>query len=145
LYVIMSFDYGTVVGPELDYAKVCPVPAANIFHQQPAQASFIDCTSTFCTSSKQESNPQIQFCQSITIQFCKTSQYPPMALAPKFVGQRFTPHSVATTLHTIELYLDYVCPYSYKMFNTIYDSVFPLVKEKKYNVQFLFRHQVQPW
>jgi hypothetical protein len=68
-----------------------------------------------------------------------------MALAPKFVDQRFTAHSIPETLHTVELYLDYVCPFSAKMFNTLYTSVFPLAKEKKYKVQFLFRQQVQPW
>jgi hypothetical protein len=68
-----------------------------------------------------------------------------MALAPKFIGQRFTPHPPAETLHTVELYLDYVCPYSAKMFKTVYESVFPLVKERNYKVEFLFRHQIQPW
>jgi hypothetical protein len=32
------------------------------------------------------------------------------------------------------------------MFNTVYTSVFPLVKEKyATKVQFLFRQQIQPW
>jgi protein-disulfide isomerase len=32
------------------------------------------------------------------------------------------------------------------MFNTVYDSVFPLVKSKyAENVQFIFRQQIQPW
>ncbi|KUJ24349.1 uncharacterized protein LY89DRAFT_663097 [Mollisia scopiformis] len=69
-----------------------------------------------------------------------------MALAPKFAGQRFAASSAAPTLHTLELYLDYVCPFSAKMFNTVYTSVFPLI-EKKYasKVQILFRQQIQPW
>jgi len=68
-----------------------------------------------------------------------------MALAPKFAGQKFSAAN-APTLHTIELYLDYVCPFSTKMFNTIYTSVFPLI-EKKYasHVQVIFRQQIQPW
>lgn len=42
--------------------------------------------------------------------------------------------------------LDYVCPFSAKMFNTLNTSVLPTVP-KKYSgkVQFLFRQQIQPW
>ncbi|KAL2063485.1 hypothetical protein VTL71DRAFT_5290 [Oculimacula yallundae] len=68
-----------------------------------------------------------------------------MALAPKFAGQKFTATN-APTLHTLELYLDYVCPFSAKMFNTVYTSVFPLIKQKYASkVQILFRQQIQPW
>ncbi|KAK5725080.1 hypothetical protein LTR17_013279 [Elasticomyces elasticus] len=43
-------------------------------------------------------------------------------------------------------FLDYVCPFSKKMFNTVYDSVFPIVKQKYADkVQFIFRQQIQPW
>ncbi|KAL1302031.1 hypothetical protein AAFC00_002480 [Neodothiora populina] len=68
-----------------------------------------------------------------------------MALAPKFAGQKFAA-SGFKSVHTLELYLDYVCPFSKKMFNTVYKSVYPLV-EKKYSnkVEFIFRQQVQPW
>lgn len=70
-----------------------------------------------------------------------------MALAPKFAGQRFAALSnPSPALHTLELYLDYVCPFSAKMFNTVYNSVFPLLKSKYSNkVQILFRQQIQPW
>ncbi|KAH7391430.1 hypothetical protein BKA64DRAFT_103296 [Cadophora sp. MPI-SDFR-AT-0126] len=68
-----------------------------------------------------------------------------MALAPKFAGQKFAATN-APTLHTLELYLDYVCPFSAKMFNTVYSSVFPLIKQKYASkVQILFRQQIQPW
>jgi hypothetical protein len=68
-----------------------------------------------------------------------------MALAPKFAGQKFSAAN-APTLHTLELYLDYVCPYSLKMFNTVYTSVFPLIRQKySSKVQILFRQQIQPW
>lgn len=68
-----------------------------------------------------------------------------MALAPKFAGQKFTATNTPT-LHTLELYLDYVCPYSAKMFNTVYTSVLPLIKQKYASkVQILFRQQIQPW
>jgi hypothetical protein len=68
-----------------------------------------------------------------------------MALAPKFAGQRFSAASVPA-LHTLELYLDYVCPFSAKMFNTMYTSVFPLIQQKySSKVQVIFRQQIQPW
>jgi len=75
-----------------------------------------------------------------------------MALAPKFAGQAFAFANGASTstvphaIHSIELYLDYVCPFSAKMFNTLYSSVFPLVKEKyPSRVKFILRQQIQPW
>ncbi|KAI9811339.1 MAG: hypothetical protein M1827_005499 [Pycnora praestabilis] len=69
-----------------------------------------------------------------------------MALAPKFVGQKLATGVSPKALHTLELYLDYVCPFSKKMFNTIFNEVYPLV-ETKYagKVQFIFRQQIQPW
>ncbi|KAF6233475.1 hypothetical protein HO173_008407 [Letharia columbiana] len=69
-----------------------------------------------------------------------------MALAPKFAGQAYSANVSPKAIHTIELYLDYVCPFSAKMFNTLYNSVLPNVP-KKYpaKVQFLFRQQIQPW
>lgn len=78
-----------------------------------------------------------------------------MALAPRFAGHRFIPgagsgaaalSSSKTPLHTIELYLDYVCPYSLKLYNTLYHSVFPaLSKQSPPKVEFIFRQQIQPW
>ncbi|KAG9240307.1 hypothetical protein BJ878DRAFT_579149 [Calycina marina] len=69
-----------------------------------------------------------------------------MSLAPKFSGAKFTTASSPTTFHTLELFLDYVCPYSAKMFNTIYTSVFPLLNEKyPGKVDVIFRQQIQPW
>ncbi len=69
-----------------------------------------------------------------------------MALAPKFAGQAYSANGSSKAIHTIELYLDYVCPFSAKMFNTLYTKVLPDVP-KKYpsKVQFLFRQQIQPW
>lgn len=88
-----------------------------------------------------------------------------MALAPKFAGQKFVAAGSSQAIHTLELCktsppprsfpnhlanppldLDYVCPFSKKMFNTVYTSVFPLI-EKNYasKVQVIFRQQVQPW
>ena len=87
-----------------------------------------------------------------------------MALAPKFGGQLF-PAASSQPKHTLELCkdltlankiegmlltalqdLDYVCPFSAKMFNTIYASVAPTI-EKKYasQLQIILRNQIQPW
>lgn len=60
-----------------------------------------------------------------------------MALPPKFKGHRLlffsddasapapTESAATEPLHTIELYLDYVCPFSAKLFKTFVTSVAP--------------------
>ncbi|KAI9668847.1 MAG: hypothetical protein M1831_000917 [Alyxoria varia] len=73
-----------------------------------------------------------------------------MALPPKFAGHKLTLGSnPAKTLHTIELYLDYVCPFSAKQFLTLNNQFLPSIStaKKPYtnNVQFIFRQQIQPW
>ncbi|KAI9880141.1 MAG: hypothetical protein M1830_005170 [Pleopsidium flavum] len=69
-----------------------------------------------------------------------------MALPPKFAGQKFPASASNQAVHTVEIYLDYVCPFSAKMFDTVYTSVLPLVKSKyPSNLQFIFRQQIQPW
>ncbi|KAM3419671.1 hypothetical protein BST61_g3004 [Cercospora zeina] len=69
-----------------------------------------------------------------------------MALAPKFAGQKFVAKASPETLHTLELFLDYVCPFSKKQFDTIYDHVLPLVtKTYPSQLQLIFRQQIQPW
>ncbi|KIW51153.1 hypothetical protein PV05_09901 [Exophiala xenobiotica] len=69
-----------------------------------------------------------------------------MALPPKFSGQ-LLPAMDAKEKHTIELYLDYVCPFSAKFFKTFYKRVVPLIEKKYTNpgVQVIFRQQIQPW
>ncbi|KAI9710229.1 MAG: hypothetical protein M1828_002192 [Chrysothrix sp. TS-e1954] len=71
-----------------------------------------------------------------------------MALPPKFAGHKLLPSSSpAKAINTVELYLDYVCPFSAKMFKTLYTSVLPRLRSAPYaaNVQFIFRQQIQPW
>ncbi|PGH02981.1 hypothetical protein AJ80_08772 [Polytolypa hystricis UAMH7299] len=66
-----------------------------------------------------------------------------MALAPKFAGLKL---GEARTLHTLEIYLDYVCPFSAKLFKTFYKTVTPTINEKyASNLQVIFRQHVQPW
>ncbi|RVX67035.1 hypothetical protein B0A52_09249 [Exophiala mesophila] len=70
-----------------------------------------------------------------------------MALPPKFAGQLLTTASATNAKHTIEIYLDYVCPFSAKIFKTFYTKVRPLIEEKYTNpgVRVIFRQQIQPW
>ncbi|KAJ9349647.1 thioredoxin-like protein [Paecilomyces variotii] len=71
-----------------------------------------------------------------------------MALPPKYAGQKLfaAAATVQQAHHTLELYLDYVCPFSAKLFNTFYTSVRPVVVEKyKSKLQVIFRQQIQPW
>ncbi|KAK9775495.1 putative Thioredoxin-like fold domain-containing protein [Seiridium cardinale] len=79
-----------------------------------------------------------------------------MAVAPKFAGQKLqfakpqTPATagVAATTHTLEIYLDYVCPFSAKLFNTLYNTVIPAIRESgewSQGLEIVFRQQVQPW
>ncbi|EED15994.1 conserved hypothetical protein [Talaromyces stipitatus ATCC 10500] len=69
-----------------------------------------------------------------------------MSLPPKFKGQKLAAANIDNTPHTIELYLDYVCPFSAKLFNTFYTSVKPIIaKRYSSNVQVIFKQQIQPW
>ncbi|OHW93224.1 protein disulfide oxidoreductase domain protein [Colletotrichum incanum] len=83
-----------------------------------------------------------------------------MAVPPKFAAHKLTfgpPKSLAdgnpaggvpSQPHTLELYLDYVCPYSAKQFNTFYNAVVPAIRANPAwasNVEVIFRQQVQPW
>ncbi|KAF1975212.1 hypothetical protein BU23DRAFT_552620 [Bimuria novae-zelandiae CBS 107.79] len=71
-----------------------------------------------------------------------------MALAPRFAGQKLASNSIQPkAVHTLELYLDYVCPFSAKLFKTVYSSHLRDTLLKKYgdNVVTIFRQQIQPW
>jgi protein-disulfide isomerase len=70
-----------------------------------------------------------------------------MALPPKFSGQLLASASSVEAKHTIEIYLDYVCPFSAKIFKTFYKSVVPVIEEKhsKPGIRVIFRQQIQPW
>ncbi|KAK5311394.1 hypothetical protein LTR70_008816 [Exophiala xenobiotica] len=78
-----------------------------------------------------------------------------MALKPAYSGQLLPLHSstppqpgkIETIPHTLEFFLDYVCPFSAKQFKTFYEDVVPLVKSKYQSpgVRVIFRQQIQPW
>lgn len=77
----------------------------------------------------------------------RTVEIETMALPPKFSGQLLASASRADAKHTIELYLDYVCPFSAKLFRTFNKSVVPLIQDKftSPGVRVIFRQQIQPW
>ncbi|GAB7355191.1 hypothetical protein MBLNU459_g5748t1 [Dothideomycetes sp. NU459] len=68
-----------------------------------------------------------------------------MAVAPKFAGLKAATGSLPNNFHSVVLYLDYVCPFSKKLFTTVYNDVLPLIEANKYPVQITFANQVQPW
>ncbi|KAJ4296292.1 hypothetical protein N0V90_006337 [Kalmusia sp. IMI 367209] len=71
-----------------------------------------------------------------------------MALAPRFAGQKLASSSVQPkAVHTLELYLDYVCPFSAKLFKTVYSSPLRDILLKKHgdSVVTILRQQIQPW
>lgn len=80
-----------------------------------------------------------------------------MALPPKFAAHKriFTSSPAAisssgipATTHTLELYLDYCCPFSAKLFRTLNAVVDPLVRANPAwasTFSVIFRQQVQPW
>jgi len=69
-----------------------------------------------------------------------------MALPPKFAGQMVATAGLEVK-HTLEIYLDYVCPFSAKMFHTLNSSIRPLLHQKYTvpGVRLIFRQQIQPW
>jgi len=78
-----------------------------------------------------------------------------MSLKPAFSGQLLPlndptpakPGEITKSPHTLELYLDYVCPFSAKQYFTFYNEVVPLIKDKYTSpgVRVIFRQQIQPW
>jgi protein-disulfide isomerase len=78
-----------------------------------------------------------------------------MALPPKFAGHRLqfaAPEApspgVAPSPHVLEVYLDYVCPFSAKLFKTLTSTVAPMIRSHPTwpaRLTVIFRQQVQPW
>ncbi|KAF9124096.1 hypothetical protein BGW39_008439 [Mortierella sp. 14UC] len=67
-----------------------------------------------------------------------------MSLPPQYSGHRIS--GKADAQHTLELYLDYVCPFSAKIWKQVYEHVLPwLEKSHPGQVQVIFRNQIQPW
>jgi len=69
-----------------------------------------------------------------------------MALSPKFAGQAISSGALTPATNTIELYLDYVCPFSAKMWASLSTHIFPTLPQKyPSKVRFILRQQIQPW
>lgn len=78
-----------------------------------------------------------------------------MAVPPKFAAHKleFAPPAASSSLvphatHTFELYLDYCCPFSAKIFKTLTTQVFPVIRDNSVwanSLAVVFRQQVQPW
>ncbi|KAJ2362371.1 hypothetical protein IW150_007024 [Coemansia sp. RSA 2607] len=69
-----------------------------------------------------------------------------MTLAPAYaIGHKLLASSNATS-HTLELFLDYACPFSAKLWHTLDTQVVPWLRTQHGDrVTVVFRHQVQPW
>ncbi|KAJ1661871.1 hypothetical protein IW140_006354 [Coemansia sp. RSA 1813] len=68
-----------------------------------------------------------------------------MALAPAYTAHRLAGAALPAPSHTLELFLDYTCPFSAKLWRTFESQVVPFIESKETNVSVTFRHQVQPW
>lgn len=62
------------------------------------------------------------------------------------VNPRYQSHVVGEGPIVFDLWLDYLCPYSAKLFFKLFDEVIPSLKpETLKNIRFVFNHQIQPW
>ncbi|KAJ5552917.1 hypothetical protein N7494_002295 [Penicillium frequentans] len=68
-----------------------------------------------------------------------------MSVPPKFAGLKLSASAPQESQHTLELYLDYVCPFSAKMFNTFYAMSPQIALQYGPRLQVLFRQHIQPW
>lgn len=67
-----------------------------------------------------------------------------MSLLPKYAAYSLQSSSKEQRRHTIELFLDFVCPPSARLWSTVVvDNNLP--NKYKSQIEFIFRHQIQPW
>ncbi|UJR30373.1 hypothetical protein I4U23_017908 [Adineta vaga] len=67
-----------------------------------------------------------------------------MSLLPKYAAYALNKSSNEQIRHTIELFLDLVCPFSARLWSTVVVEN-NLPEKFKSQIQFIFRHQIQPW
>ncbi|KAJ5358578.1 uncharacterized protein N7496_010991 [Penicillium cataractarum] len=68
-----------------------------------------------------------------------------MSVPPKYAGLKLLRGTPQETQHTLEIFLDYVCPFSAKMFNTFYAGGPSVAQQYGSRLQVIFRQQIQPW
>lgn len=62
------------------------------------------------------------------------------------VNPRYAANTLGTGSIVIELWLDYICPFSKKQFDAIYNTIAPAVEKQFPNkFTFVFQHIPQPW
>ena len=67
-----------------------------------------------------------------------------MTLLPKYGVYSLVPCSQEQRRHTVDLFLDLVCPFSARLWSTVVvDNNLP--NKYKSRIEFIFRHQIQPW
>ncbi|KAJ2079986.1 hypothetical protein H4R24_003389 [Coemansia sp. RSA 988] len=67
-----------------------------------------------------------------------------MSLSPVYAAHCLI-RGVTSNAHTLEVFLDFTCPFSAKIWKTLYKQVVPNIKSLNLPVTIIFRHQVQPW
>ncbi|SCZ90219.1 BZ3500_MvSof-1268-A1-R1_Chr1-3g01848 [Microbotryum saponariae] len=65
-----------------------------------------------------------------------------MALPPQFATHRIGSPSAA---HTLELYLDLICPFSQKQLKGVRDHLIPRIEAGELPLQIILRQVPQPW
>jgi len=67
-----------------------------------------------------------------------------MSLLPKYAAYSLQSLSQEQRRHTIDLFLDLVCPFSARLWSTVVVEN-KLPDKYKSRIEFIFRHQIQPW
>lgn len=67
-----------------------------------------------------------------------------MTLLPKYAAYSLASSPCQKTRHVVDLFLDFVCPYCDRLWSTVVVNN-DLPNKYKSHVEFIFRHQIQPW
>ena len=67
-----------------------------------------------------------------------------MTLLPRYAAYSLVSSSYQQPRHVIDLFLDIICPFSARLWSTVVAQN-NLPDKYKSRVQFIFRHQIQPW
>lgn len=67
-----------------------------------------------------------------------------MTLLPKYAAYSLASSPCQKPRHVVDLFLDFVCPYCDRLWSTVVVNN-DLPNKYKSHVEFIFRHQIQPW